>query len=78
MLSFGRDSLDYGEDRLCEDLKLFHAAGLHSLNIRQYPCGDELVTQMLKDLDSWLMKLITGQQMDTSVHGYAAKFQNLN
>ena len=38
---------------------LFHAAGM-SVTLRQYPCGDELTTQMLRDLDVWLMEQVTG------------------
>ena len=31
-----------------------------SVTLRQYPCGDELTTQMLRDLDVWLMEQVTG------------------
>jgi hypothetical protein len=31
-----------------------------AIHLRQYPCEDELTTQMLKDLDSWLMEQVTG------------------
>ena len=54
-----RDSRSYPVSRLCEDLMLFHAAGL-SVTMRQYPCGDELTTQMLHDMDVWLMEQVTG------------------
>jgi phospholipase/carboxylesterase len=54
-----RDSQTYPVDRLCQELALFHAAGL-SVTLRQYPCGDELTTQMLRDLDVWLMGQVTG------------------
>ncbi len=66
MLGFGRDSVDYSQDRLCSDLRLVHAAGMRALNLRQYPCGDELVTQMLKDFDAWAMQIVTGTEMDSS------------
>ncbi len=66
MLAYGRDAQAYGEDSLCHDLRLMHIAGLKSLNIRQYPCGDDLVTQMLKDLDAWVMQLVTGTSMTAS------------
>ena len=36
------------------------AAGL-SVTLRQYPCGDELLTNMLVDTNSWLMGLVTRQ-----------------
>lgn len=54
-----RDSESYPIERLCEELKLFHTAGLGA-TIRQYPCGDEVTTQMLHDLDVWLMERVTG------------------
>ena len=54
-----RDSLTYPVDRVCQELALFHAAGM-SVTLRQYPCDDELTTQMLRDLDVWLMEQVTG------------------
>ncbi len=63
MIAHGRESQAYPVRRLCDDLRLFHAAGM-SLNLRQYPCGDELTTQMLIDLNVWIMGLVTG--VDTS------------
>lgn len=54
-----RDSETYSVDQVCEELSLFHAAGM-SVTLRQYPCGDELTTQMLRDLDVWLMEQVTG------------------
>jgi hypothetical protein len=30
------------------------------VTLRQYPCDDELTTQMLHDLDVWLMEQVTG------------------
>jgi len=55
----GRDSELYTIERTCEELRLFHVAGL-SVTLRQYPCGDELNTQMLHDMDSWMMEIVTG------------------
>jgi phospholipase/carboxylesterase len=54
-----RDSLTYSVEKVCDELALFHAAGM-SVTLRQYPCGDELTTQMLRDLDVWLMEQVTG------------------
>jgi phospholipase/carboxylesterase len=59
LIAHGRDSDEYSMDRVCEELKLFHVAGM-SLNLRQYPCGQELTTQMLSDLNVWMMQLVTG------------------
>ena len=60
----GRDSQQYPLERTCEELRLFHAAGL-SVTLRQYPCGDELNTQMLHDIDVWVMEQVTGVSSDT-------------
>lgn len=57
-LASARDSKCYPVDRTCEELRLFHTAGMHA-TIRQYP-GDYLPTQTFSDLDNWLMGLITG------------------
>jgi phospholipase/carboxylesterase len=58
-LAHGRDSTEYSADRVCEDLRLFHTAGM-SVTLRQYPCGDEVTTQMLSDMDCWMMEQVTG------------------
>jgi len=58
-VAHGRDSHEYSADRLCDDLRLFHTAGL-SVTLRQYPCGHDITTQMLADMNSWLMEQVTG------------------
>jgi phospholipase/carboxylesterase len=60
LIAHGRESELYDEQRVCDDLRLLHAAGV-STTLRQYPGGDELTTQMLCDLDHWMMELITGR-----------------
>lgn len=55
----GRDSLRYPVDHLCDNLRLFHSAGM-CVTVRHYPCGDELTTQMLHDMDVWMMEIVTG------------------
>jgi len=59
LLSHCRDSQSYPIDRVCQELKLFHAAAM-CVTLRQYPCDDEVTTQMLSDLDRWLMEQVTG------------------
>jgi phospholipase/carboxylesterase len=59
MLMHGSISRRYRTSQLCEDLRLIHTAGM-CVNVREYPCGDELTTQMLTDLNSWLMEQVTG------------------
>jgi phospholipase/carboxylesterase len=57
-LATGRTSGDYPPAKVCENLRLFYAAGM-SISLREYPCGHELTTQMLADVDRWLMEQIT-------------------
>ena len=57
LLATGSDSLDYPPERVCDHLRLFHAAGM-SVSLRQYPCGDDLTTAMLADMDRWIMDQI--------------------
>jgi len=59
LLAHCRDSQAYPIDRVCQELALFHAAAM-CVTLRQYPCGDEITTQMLSDLDRWLMEQVTG------------------
>ncbi len=58
-LATGRDSEAYTPNQVCDDLRLMYTAGM-SVNLRQYPCGDELTTQMLADLDRWVMEQVCG------------------
>ncbi|GIW95066.1 MAG: hypothetical protein KatS3mg110_3107 [Pirellulaceae bacterium] len=55
----GADSHYYPSDRLAEDMRLVHAAGM-TAQFRQYSCGDVIHVRMLQDLDRWLMELSAG------------------
>lgn len=57
---YGEESLRCGVDHICETLPILHAGRL-SAHMRQYPCGDELLTNMLSDMNSWLMERVTKQ-----------------
>jgi phospholipase/carboxylesterase len=59
MLAHGNASRKFSTAQLCRDLRLVHSAGMRA-HVRQYPCADELTTQMLSDVDSWLMERVTG------------------
>jgi phospholipase/carboxylesterase len=59
-LATGRDSVKYPEAEVCDTLRLFHAAGM-SVCLRQYPCGDDLMTNMLSDMDCWIMEQLVPQ-----------------
>jgi phospholipase/carboxylesterase len=58
-----RDSRRYPTSRVCNDLRLLHAAGC-TVALRQYPGSDHLTTKMLSDLDHWLMDLVCGNKND--------------
>lgn len=62
LIAHGEQSTIYPMDQMCEDLRLFHAAGL-CVTLRQYPCGDEIHQRMLHDMDVWLMEQVTGQEL---------------
>jgi phospholipase/carboxylesterase len=56
-LATARRSCEFPEAAVCRDLRLLHSVGC-AVDLRQYPCGDELNTTMLADLDRWIMGLI--------------------
>ena len=53
----GRGSREYPASAVCDNLRLLHSAGL-SITLRQYPCGHELLPQMLADIDRWIIEQI--------------------
>ncbi len=59
-VAHNRDSNRYPQEKSCADLRLLHSAGI-GITLRQYPCGDDLTTKMLHDLNVWLMEHVTGQ-----------------
>lgn len=48
----------YPEELVCEQLRLFHSAGM-VVTLRQYPGDDGLTTLMLSDMDRWIMEQVT-------------------
>ncbi len=61
-LASGRRSTVYGEEQVCDDLRLLHTAGM-SITLRLYPCGHELSPQMLSDVDRWIIEQITASKV---------------
>ncbi|WP_197528255.1 alpha/beta hydrolase [Posidoniimonas polymericola] len=59
LLSSSRESQEYPEQQLCDDLRLLHSAGA-TVSVRQYPGGDDLTTAMLADFDRWMMEIVCG------------------
>jgi phospholipase/carboxylesterase len=59
-LGVGRASQEYPPPQVCEDLRLFHAAGI-SITLLHYPCGHTLGEKMLGDMNRWIMDEVNGQ-----------------
>jgi phospholipase/carboxylesterase len=57
-LACGRDSRSYPTAEVCDNLRLFHSAGMN-VSLRQYPCGHEIVPAMLADMDRWMMEQLS-------------------
>jgi phospholipase/carboxylesterase len=57
---YGAESTNCGVSHICDSLPVMHSASLQ-VAIRQYPCGDELRSNMLFDVNSWLMERVTNQ-----------------
>ena len=66
LIAAARHSRHYPERLVCENLRLLHSAGA-TVSVRQYPGSDDLTTQMLADLDRWMMELV-GQSNAAIVH----------
>jgi len=63
-LATARHSRAYPASRVCRDLRLLHVAGC-TVALRQYPGGDGMTSNMLADLDRWLMELVCGSASDS-------------
>jgi phospholipase/carboxylesterase len=57
LMAHCKNSLEFPEDRLCEQIKLLHVGGFN-VTVRQYPFGDELPQLALRDLNRWIMESI--------------------
>jgi len=60
-LATGRHGRQYPEQEVCNHLRLLHAAGI-SINLRLYPCGDDVTADMLADMDRWIMDQVAAGQ----------------
>jgi phospholipase/carboxylesterase len=60
-LATGRHSRRYPEHEVCRNLRLLHSAGM-SLNLRIYPCADDVTTDMLADMDRWIMEQLAAAE----------------
>ena len=63
---YGEEDQECGVQQVCKTLPVMHAAGL-DVDIRQYPCGKELLANMLTDMNAWVMGQITPQSVENDV-----------
>lgn len=59
LLASSREYSYYPESQVCSDLRLLHAAGC-GVALRQYPGSDDLTTNMLADVNRWIMDRVCG------------------
>ncbi|MCA9267717.1 MAG: hypothetical protein KDA41_04575 [Planctomycetales bacterium] len=77
LFCLGQQGQSCQEDLLCRDLRLLHLANAKA-EVRLYPCGDELTTQMLSDLDGWLMEQVTGCPAESSAEAISVNSSEWN
>jgi len=70
-LACHRESRRYSTTHVCDDLRLFHSAGM-SVTLRQYPGGDGLSGQVLADMDRWIMEQIAATHSKAECAGRSA------
>lgn len=59
LLGVTRNSPCFPTTLVCENLRILHRAGVGGIMLREYPPGWHLSFSMLRDVDRWLMELIT-------------------
>jgi len=57
LMCVGRDSPIFPPSEAAKQMALFHTAGM-AMTVRQYPCRQELSTQMLEDVNRWIMERV--------------------
>lgn len=60
-IALGRQAESYPMEQTCRELRLFHAAGMNA-TLRLYPCGDEITSNMLHDMDVWVMERVVSTE----------------
>jgi hypothetical protein len=72
---YGEESGQCGVQQVCQSLPVLHSASLKA-DIRQYPCGDDLLSNMLVDMNNWLMERVTQQPSSSESHVEQSFSQN--
>ncbi len=57
----GRESSVYGQNLICDNLRLFHTAGM-CVTLRLYPGSEDASKLALTDVDRWIMEVISEDQ----------------
>lgn len=61
LLTVGNTSETFSLAQAARMLTLYHTAGI-PIDVREYPCGQELSSSMLEDLNRWLMERVCSTQ----------------
>ena len=65
LLASCSDSASYPQNQVMDDLRLLHSAGF-ALSLRRYLGEHELTTDMLADMDRWIMEQICSGTLSTA------------
>lgn len=60
LMALATEGERYCVDSLSEDLRLFNTARLQ-LEVQQFTVADEMVAPVLRQIDGWMMSIVTGQ-----------------
>lgn len=60
LMALATEGERYCVDSLSEDLRLFNTARLQ-LEVQQFAVADEMITPVLRQIDGWMMSIVTGQ-----------------
>ncbi len=74
LFSYARDSECHPIEEVCDQLRLWHAAGLN-VTLRQYPSGISPSRQMLHDLNVWIMEIVAGASTQPAPESSRSSFK---
>ncbi|WP_153557905.1 alpha/beta hydrolase [Roseimaritima sediminicola] len=66
LLAIATQCKDFSPDALADDLRLLSAAKMR-VEVRQFESNDEMLVPVLRQMDQWMMSLVTGQSQPRCV-----------
>ena len=66
LLAFATENKQFSVDSLLDDLRLMNAARMR-VQVQQYDSADEMIAPALRQVDQWIMSLVTGQVLPQCV-----------